>query len=523
MTATSITPAMARHIEHWPTDRLRPNARNARTHPPEQVAEIASSILEFGFVNPILVDSNSGIIAGHGRLLAARKLGLVEVPVVVLDHLSETQRRAYILADNKIALNAGWDDALLADEVRQLQTEGFDLDIAGFSSDELDALLAAPEEPEQAPDVTEDIPEAPLQAVTRPGDLWLIGNHRLVCGDCRDRNSLGILFPPDARAAVCITSPPYATQREYDPLSGFRPIPPDEYADWYRVVAANIATILAEDGSYFLNIKAHAEDGERSLYVMDLVIAHKRQWGWRFVDDFCWRKTDNGVPGGWPNRFKSGWEPIFHFCRQQQIKFRPKRVGHESEDCFDYSPNNPKSRSGSGLLGTGARGAAADGGKNQKAWQTSRNSLSDDSEGRHAGVARPSNVIEVRTESSQGSHSAPFPRPLVEFFLLAFSDPGDVAYDPFMGSGSTMAAAHVLGRTGYGCEISPAYCDVVLRRMLNLGTEMPVLAETGQPFGAVAEDRGVPVEQALNPKDQDSRAIKHHGPNPFYGTKRKAS
>jgi DNA modification methylase len=520
---TTITPAMARHIEIWPTDRLRPNPRNARTHPPEQVAEIASSILEFGFVNPILVDSNSGIIAGHGRLLAARKLGLVEVPVVVLDHLSETQRRAYILADNKIALNAGWDDALLAEEVRQLQSDGFDLDIAGFSSDELDALLAAPEEPEQAPDVTEDIPEAPLQPVTRPGDLWLIGNHRLVCGDCRDRNSLGVLFPPDARADICITSPPYATQREYDPSSGFRPIPPDEYCGWYRDVADNIAAILADDGSYLLNIKEHADDGERSLYVKDLVIAHRRLWGWRFVDEFCWRKTDNGVPGGWGNRFKNAWEPVFHFCRQQQIKFRPRRVGHESEDCFDYSPNNPKSSSGSGLLGTGMRGAATDGGKNQDAWQRSRNSLSDDSEGRHAGVARPSNVIEVKSESSQGSHSAPFPRALVEFFLLAFSDPGEVAYDPFMGSGTTMAAAHLLERAGYGCELAPAYCDVILRRMVNLGTEMPVLADTGQPFGAVADARGVPVEQALNPKDQDSRAIKHHGPNPCYGKKRKAS
>ena len=180
MTATSITPAMARHIEHWPTGRLCPNPRNARTHSPEQVAEIAASIVEFGFVNPVLVDSNGGIIAGHGRLLAAQKLGLAEVPVVVLDHLSETQRRAYILADNKIALNAGWDSALLADEVRDLQTEGFDLNLAGFSSDELDALLALPEEPEAAPAVEERIPDVPIQPVTRPGDLWLIGKHRLV-------------------------------------------------------------------------------------------------------------------------------------------------------------------------------------------------------------------------------------------------------------------------------------------------------------------------------------------------------
>jgi DNA modification methylase len=525
VTPTTTTPILAQHIDLWPTAKLVPYARNARTHSPEQVAQIAASIVEFGFVNPILVDSSAGIIAGHGRLLAARKLGLVEVPVVVLDHLNETQRRAYILADNKIALNAGWDDALLADEVRALQTDGFDLDLAGFSGDELDVLLAMPEEPEQAPETTEEIPEAPALAVTRPGDLWLVGKHRLLCGDCRDRNNMGILFPSDARAAVCITSPPYATQREYDASSGFRPIPPDEYAAWYLDVAANVASILAEDGSYFLNIKAHADDGERNLYVMDLVIAHRRQWGWRFVDEFCWRKTDNGVPGGWGNRFKNAFEPVFHFCRQQEIKFRPRRVGHESEDCFDYSPNNPKSQSGSGLLGTGKRGAAADSGRNQDAWQRTHKNLSEatNAEGRHTGVARPSNVIEVKSESSQGSHSAPFPRQLVEFFLLAFSDPGDVVYDPFMGSGTTMAAAHLLDRAGSGCELSPAYCDVILRRMVNLGAEMPVLAETGQPFAAVAEARGVPVEQALNPKDRDSRAIKHNGPNPFYGTKRKAS
>ena len=324
---------------------------------------------------------------------------------------------------------------------------------------------------------------------------------------------------------MCITSPPYAAQREYDASSGFRPIPAEEYADWFRAVADNVAHVLAPDGSYFLNIKAHADEGERNLYVMDLVLAHRRQWGWRFVDEFCWRKTDNGVPGGWGNRFKNAFEPVFHFCRQQQIKFRPKRVGHESEDCFDYSPNNPKSTSGSGLLGTGKRGAAADSGRNQDAWQRSRNSLSKETnpEGRYSGVARPSNVVEVKSESSQGSHSAPFPRQLVEFFVLAFSDPGDVVYDPFTGSGTTMAAAHLLKRAGFGCELSAAYCDVILRRMVNLGAEMPVLAETGQPFAAVAETRGVPVEQALNPKDQDSRAIKHNGPNPFYGTKRKAS
>ena len=227
-------------------------------------------------------------------------------------------------------------------------------------------------------------------------------------------------------------------------------MPADQYVDWFRDVAANIAAILAPDGSYFLNIKEHAEGGQRSLYVKDLVIAHVRQWGWWFVDEFCWRKTDNGVPGGWGNRFKNAWEPVLHFTAPEaRIKFRPKAVGHVSEDCFDYSPNNPKSTSGSGLLGTGARGSAAG------------RPGADDDDGRFTGIARPSNVIEAKTESSQGSHSAPFPAGLVEFFLKAFTDPGDVVFDPFMGSGTTMAAAEVLERVRIRLRDQPVLlrCD----------------------------------------------------------------
>src|ERR1035438_4082545 len=139
--SATITPVMARRIEIWLISRLVPYAKNARTHSPEQVAQIAASIVEFGFVNPILVDTNDGIIAGHGRLRAARQLGLTEVPLVVLDHLSETQRRAYILADNKLAMNAGWDEKMLASELRELETDGTDLALIGFSDEELEALL----------------------------------------------------------------------------------------------------------------------------------------------------------------------------------------------------------------------------------------------------------------------------------------------------------------------------------------------------------------------------------------------
>ena len=501
--------AMAMRIELWPIARLVPYSRNPRTHSDEQVAAIAASIAQFGFNAPILVDSNDGIVAGHGRLLAARKLQLEQVPVVVLDHLSETQRRGFLIVDNKLADMAGWDEEALRLELTALKDE-IELEAIGFTEDELRVLLDGVDEGgNEGGNLPEEVATPPVDPVTRPGDVWLIGKHRVICGDCRDRDTVALLFDRSLQANLVITSPPYATQREYDPASGFEPVAPEDYIEWYRPVAANIAAVLAADGSYFLNIKEHAQDGERSLYVKDLVLAHRRQWDWRFVDEFCWRKTDNGVPGGWNNRFKNAWEPIFHFCRQQEIKFRPKRVGHVSDGCFDYSPDNPRSASGSNLLGAGPRGEAAgsiDGGVH---------------DGRFTGIARPSNVIEVKSESSQGSHSAPFPRALAEFFIEAFSDPNDVIFDPFLGSGTTIAAAEVLGRIGYGVEISPAYCDVILRRIVDLTGEEPML--NGLPISQVAADRGVAIEQVSNPRLQDSRRIQHNGPAPFYGSRRRAS
>jgi DNA modification methylase len=502
--------AMAQRIEHWKLAELTPYPKNPRRHSDAQIVAIAGSIAAFGFNAPILVDAKGGILAGHGRYLAALKLGLDTVPVVVLGHLSEIEKRAYLLADNKLADLSGWDDEALASELAELRDSEIDLGGLGFSDEEVRVLLADAELPDTDEAEEEKIPEPPAEPVTRANDIWCIAGHRLICADCRDSGAVARLFA-GVKANLVITSPPYATQREYDSESGFTPVPPEEYVGWFRVVAANIAAVLAPDGSFFLNIKPHADDGERNLYVMDLVLAHKRQWGWRFVDEFCWRKTDNGVPGGWGNRFKNAFEPVYHFCRQPQIKFRPTAVGHVSEDCFDYSPNNPKSASGSGLLGTGARGSAA--GKPGAA----------DDDGRFAGIARPSNVIEVKSESGQGSHSAPFPRALVKFFVKAFSDPGDIAFDPFLGSASTIAAAAVLDRVGYGIEISPAYCDVAVHRIANLTNEEPILAETGQTMAEVATERGVPVEQVQNPRLRDARRIRHNGAAPFYGSRKKAS
>lgn len=193
-------------IEQVAVESLIPYARNSRTHSDEQVAQIAASIKEFGWTNPILIDGESGIIAGHGRLLAARKLGMAEVPVIQLDGMTDTQKRAYIIADNKLALNAGWDDELLRLELGELDLEGFDLELTGFTQEEIDAL-----NPEQIPEGLTDedaVPEPPVDPVTRLGDVWLLGKHRLMCGDSTSIDAVEKLMDGDTVDMV-YTDPPY--------------------------------------------------------------------------------------------------------------------------------------------------------------------------------------------------------------------------------------------------------------------------------------------------------------------------
>ena len=199
---------LADKIEQWPTAKLLPYARNARTHSEEQVAQIAASIAEFGFTNPILAGSDGIIVAGHGRLAAAQKLGLEIVPVVVLDHLTPTQRRALVIADNRIAENAGWDDAMLRIELEALQLEGFDLDITGFDADALAELIAG-DEPDNEGQTDEDaVPEFSETPIARPGDVWIMGPHRLLCGDATLATSYDALLQ-GAPVDMVFTDPPY--------------------------------------------------------------------------------------------------------------------------------------------------------------------------------------------------------------------------------------------------------------------------------------------------------------------------
>lgn len=199
---------LADKIEQWPTAKLLPYARNARTHSAEQVAQIAASIAEFGFTNPILAGSDGVIVAGHGRLAAAQKLGLEVVPVVVLDHLSPTQRRALVIADNRIAENAGWDDAMLRIEIAALEDDDFDLSLTGFDADVLAELMAG-DEPDAEGETDDDaVPEVSETPVSRPGDVWLLGGHRLLCGDSTLADSYEQLLGGEPVDMV-FTDPPY--------------------------------------------------------------------------------------------------------------------------------------------------------------------------------------------------------------------------------------------------------------------------------------------------------------------------
>lgn len=199
-------------VQYLPLNLLIPYAKNSRTHSDEQISQIAASIKEFGFTNPILIDAEGGIIAGHGRALAAHRLKMGQVPTICLGHLSETQRRAYVIADNRLALNAGWDTKMLSLEMIELKAEEFDLELLGFDSDELESLLNPEVEPEQGNGDPDEVPE---QAETRckPGDLWILGKHRLLCGDSTNVQHVERLMGGE-KADLVYTDPPYGIDEE---------------------------------------------------------------------------------------------------------------------------------------------------------------------------------------------------------------------------------------------------------------------------------------------------------------------
>ncbi len=456
-------------IDYRPIGSLIPHARNARTHSEEQIAGIAASIREFGFNNPILVDGQRGVIAGHGRILAARKLEMTQVPVIELAHLTETQKRAFILAENKLAERAGWDDELLSLELADLQEAGFNLDLTGFAEGEIESLLAGVGEETDAPSAepAEEIPEAPVQPVSRTGDIWHLGPHRLICGDAADPKVVLDLMAGD-RAALCFTSPPYGSQRDYTQGIG----------DWDALMQGVFARLpMASDGQVLVNLGLIHRDNEVIPY-WDGWLSWMRTQGWR---RFAWYVWDQGpgMPGDWNGRLAPSFEFVFHFNREAR---RPNKIvpcrhaGQDSHLRADGSSTAMRSKDGE--VG---------------GWSHAGRPTQD--------TRIPDSVIRImRHKGRIGQdidHPAVFPVALPEHVMAAFSDPGDLVFEPFNGSGSSLLAAERTGRQCRAVEIAPEYVDVAIRRFRQNHPDVAVtLAATGRSFDEVAAERAAKAKHA---------------------------
>ena len=308
MTASSTLNTTFPPYKSRPVTSLIPYARNARTHSDAQVAQIAASVREFGFTNPVLIDAEGGVIAGHGRLLAARKLGMTAVPTLELGHLTPAQRRAYVLADNRLALSAGWDEELLRIELGELQADGFDLALTGFDMDEIDSLLAGPTTGLTDPD---DIPAAPEVPVSRLGDVWLLGRHRLVCGDSTEAAMVERALN-SVRPHLMVTDPPYGV--EYDPAWRNRAglgttqrvgkVENDDRADWREAWALfpgevcyiwhgalHAGTVAESLGACGFQIRAQI------VWAKDRLVLGRGHYHWQHEP--CWYAVRDKATGHW--------------------------------------------------------------------------------------------------------------------------------------------------------------------------------------------------------------------------------
>ena len=302
------------NITAWPADRVErravaelvPYARNARTHSPTQIAKIAAAIQEWGWTNPVLVDEAGSIIAGHGRILAAKKLGIVEVPVMVAAGWTEAQRRAYVLADNRLALDAGWDEDLLRSELVELGELGFDLPLTGFSDGELGKLM-----PRLAEGDADTVPPVPAEPVSRPGDLWVLGDHRIICGDSTDPSVVAALLV-NAKPHLMVTDPPYGV--DYDPewrnragvstTERLGKVENDHRADWREAWA-----LFPGEVAYVWHAGIYATTVAESLLASGFTLRSQIIWAkpqlvlsrghYHWQHEPCWYAVREGGQGHW--------------------------------------------------------------------------------------------------------------------------------------------------------------------------------------------------------------------------------
>lgn len=421
-------------IKDVAVDKLIPYAKNSRTHSPEQIGQIAASIKEFGFRQPILVDG-VGIIAGHGRLLAAQKLGLNKVPTIDCSDMTASQKKAYIIADNKLALNAGWDTSMLSLELQELKDD-IDLSLLGFDADELDALLNPIEETEGLTD-EDAVPDVPDEPKTKLGDIYILGNHRLMCGDSTSIDAVDNLMNGQ-KADLCFTSPPYADQREYN---GGKELSTEHLATFIRTASDKV--------NYFaINLGYSRKNGEVDCY-WNNYIEEAKNCGLKMLSWNIWDRSGFGYTIGQATAmFTIDHEWIFVF-------------GKNAKELNKTLENKQK-------------GVAKKGTIRQKNGETTP-VFTETHSHRQIGTVVKNDV--ARYVGGDHSHPAMFPVELVETYLLAMTNPKNNIYEPFCGSGTTLIAAEKNDRKCYGMELDPKYCDVIVKRWEEFTGKKAVLSE----------------------------------------------
>lgn len=419
---------------------LRPYARNARTHSKKQIKQIARSIERFGFTNPVLVSDEGEIIAGHGRVEAAKLIGWKQVPTIALSHLSEAERRAYLLADNKLALNAGWDKEILAIELQALVDLEFDVELTGFSLAEIDLVLdeASEADPDRVEAPEDEVELATGIPVSRQGDLWLLGRHKLLCGDARSAIDFDALMA-GAKADLVFTDPPYNVKIDGN-VCGLGSVKHREFAFASGEMSESQFTAFLRDT--LGNAAAVMRDGAIAFVCMDwrhmgeLLSAGNAVFT-EFKNLVVWNKTNGGM-GAF---YRSKHELIFVFKQgtaEHTNSFGLGETGRYRTNVWDY-----------------------------------------------AGI---SSISGSRSEEL-AMHPTVKPVALIADAIRDCSRRGEVVLDCFCGSGSTLIAAEKTGRSARLIEYDPLYCDTIIRRWEKLTGKQAKLAVTEDCFEDVAEQR----------------------------------
>lgn len=420
-------------VIHLPVASLRPYSRNARTHSQKQIAQIAASIKTFGFNNPVLIDKDGVIIAGHGRVAAAKSLGLESVPVIRLEHMSEAQKRAYILADNKLAEKAGWDSDILAIELQNLMEYDldFDISITGFEMPEIDVLISGPSSKPEKADPLDAVPAVAQTSVTRPGDIWQIGPHRLICGNALERDTYTRLLDGE-QAQMVFTDPPYNVpidghvsglgklqHREFAMASG--EMSKSEFTGFLRAVFGNLAAASVNGAIHFV-----AMDWRHMAEVLEA-----SQGTYSELKNLCiWAKSN----GGMGSLYRSQHELFFVFKSGTAAHINNVELGKHGR----YRTN---------------------------VWS-------------YAGV----NAFGATRDDDLAMHPTVKPVALAADAILDCSKRKAIVLDAFAGSGTTLVAGHKTGRRGYGIELDSLYCDVIVRRLSKASGLQAIHAETGRLF-----------------------------------------